>query len=839
MDNLRQGVKEYQASVKDNFALVLPVYNYGDKAASGKISQYADVALKKASKTIQKHSMVFNRKENVNWIDDAYLLMGEAYFYKQDYGMARRTFEFIIKTYNENPIKYDAMLWLANSNIQLGDYNRAEPMLDMLQNKINTGDAPEKFETGLNLSYAQFYILQKNYDAAVPYLNEALQLKPDSKMKTRIMFILGQIAQKNGDCDRASAYYKSVLKRNPSFDLEFNSQINLAQCYSAQSGDKEYITKKLNRMLKEDKNKEVLDQIYYALAQISLKDADTAGVITNLTRSVSASKGNDYQKAISSLQLADIYFGYKNYKLSQAYYDSTMQFLPKDYANYKEIEKKTNTLTDLVTNLETIQLQDSLQKLASMTEAQQLKVIDGIISKILAEEIKKQQEEMQRRESQNANLFGQDQPAIPSVGDKSGKWYFYNPTAMSNGFTNFTRKFGRRKLEDLWFLSDKTVTSFEHPEGEDTTALAGDTTLKKKALGKKDDPKSRDYYLKDIPDTPERIAASNVLILDAYYKTGFIYADGLGDYANGIKSFETLLERFPGSKYEVPTDYELFILYSNLQNDPKSDMYRNLILTRYPESDYAKLLVNPSYFSDLQSKASEASKLYEETYTAFTNQQYYMVLNNADIARASYKNDSVLMPKFDYLRALALGKIEVVDSLVIALQNIIKTYPKSDVKPLAENVLSYLNTKQGPQGQGSTPGQGTPEEPELKLYTYFPNSIHFYVLIVDGSKEDVNALKVKISDFNNKTFSTEELQVNSLLLDNNQELITVSNFDGADQATNYYRLIKTSKYIFTKLDNDGDYADFVISVENYPIFYRNKNISQYEKFFEKYYPVNN
>ena len=298
---------------------------------------------------------------------------------------------------------------------------------------------PKNTETALNLSYAQFYILQKNYDAAVPYLTEALELKPDSRTKTRCLFILGQIAQKNGDCVRASAYYKSVIKRNPSFDMEFNSQINLAQCYSAQSGDKEFIIKKLNRMLKEDKNKEVLDQIYYALAQISLKDADTAGVITNLTKSVSTSKGNDYQKAISSLQLADIYFGYKNYKLSQAYYDSTMQFLPKDFANYKEIEKKTNTLTDLVTNLETIQLQDSLQKLAAMTPAQQQLVIDGIISKIIAEEMKKQQEEMERREAQS-NIFGQEQPAIPSVGDKSGKWYFYNPTAMSNGFYEFYKE---------------------------------------------------------------------------------------------------------------------------------------------------------------------------------------------------------------------------------------------------------------------------------------------------------------------------------------------------------------------------------------------------------------
>ena len=354
MDNLRQGLKEYQAGLKDNYALVLPVYQYGDKAGATKVSQFADIGIKKASKAITKHSMHFNRKEYVRWIDDCYMLIGKCNFYKQDYPMARRTFEFVIKTYNENEIKYDAMLWQAKANIQIGDFNRAEPMLDLLQSKITKGDAPDKYETELNLVYAQFYILQKNNDAAVPYLNRALELKPPTPMRIRCEFILGQIHQINGEFTEASAMYSSVVKHAKSYDMEFNAKINLAQCYDASSGNREFIVKKLAKMLKDDKNKDFQDQIYYALAHIAMKDSDTATAIDFYKKSVSSSKTNNYQKAISSLELADIFFETGDYTISQAYYDSTMQFLPKDYPNYKELSKRTLTLTDLVKNLQVI-----------------------------------------------------------------------------------------------------------------------------------------------------------------------------------------------------------------------------------------------------------------------------------------------------------------------------------------------------------------------------------------------------------------------------------------------------------------------------------------------------
>jgi len=828
MDNLRQGVKEFMPTVKDNFSVVLPVYNYGDKAGSTKINQYADIGIAKASKAIQKHSMEFNKKEYVRWIDDSYMLIGESYYYKQDYGMARRTFEFVIKTYNTNLIKYEAMWWFAMSNVQLKDFKRAEPVLDMLQSKIRQGEAPVTIECPLNLAYAQFYILQKNYSAAVPYLEHALELNPPGEMKTRCMFILGQIRQMNGEYAPASSMYKSVIKRNAVYDMEFNAKINLAQCYDTQSGDKAFIENKLRKMLKDDKNKDFLDQVYYALAQVSLRDGDTITGIGYLIKSVATSVTNNYQKAISSLALADIYFKIPDYQLSHAYYDSTMMFLPKDYPNFLEIQRKTATLTDLVTNLQIIQREDSLQALASLSDEERIRIIDGIINQLMLDEQKKKIEELERQQNQNLSLNQQTMQSV--AGPREGNWYFYNTAALSNGYSTFAKKWGRRKLEDLWFLSDKNIISFEDLTLTDTTSMPGDTTFKIN-MARASNPKNREYYLKSIPLTPELLETSQNRIIDAYYNCGFIYIDGLKDYKHSIESFESLLERYPGNRHEIPSCYELYVLYKDLENQPKSDYFRNLILTQYPETDYAKLLINPDYYKEILAKKTQATKLYEETWLAFNNQQFYMVLRNADQARLSYSHDTLLMPRFEYLRALALGKIEIEDSLVAAMQYLIQKYPKSEVRPLAINVLDYLSKQRNVQGLPLIPDSTNSGDPALKLYTYYPKSIHFYVLIVDGSQIDESVLKIKISDFNSKYFNLDNLQVNSLLLDNQREMITISNFYDGQHAMDYYHSIKGSDYVFKRLENTGGYLDFVISVENYPVFYRNKNTDLYQRFF--------
>jgi hypothetical protein len=215
-----------------------------------------------------------------------------------------------------------------------------------------------------------------------------------------------------------------------------------------------------------------------------------------------------------------------------------------------------------------------------------------------------------------------------------------------------------------------------------------------------------------------------------------------------------------------------------------------------------------------------------------------MVINNYDIARTKYPSDSALFPKFEYLKALSLGKIEVEDSLVSAMQHIIKKYPTSEVKPLAQKVLDFLAKRQTQPGNAnpSIPDStGALPVPAEKLYTYNANAVHFFVLIVDDKLVDVNALKIKISDFNTKFFDLDNLQVNSILLDGTKEMITVNNFENAEKALGYYLSINDSKYIFTKLESSGGYDDFIISSENYPVFYKNRDVKQYKQFFDKNY----
>jgi hypothetical protein len=191
------------------------------------------------------------------------------------------------------------------------------------------------------------------------------------------------------------------------------------------------------------------------------------------------------------------------------------------------------------------------------------------------------------------------------------------------------------------------------------------------------------------------------------------------------------------------------------------------------------------------------------------------------------------------MRALALGKIEVVDSLVIAMNKVIKDYPYSKVKPMAENVLAFLGTQKDSKGQPIATDSITVVDNTAKLYKFDPNAVHFYIMIVKEELVDVDALKIKISDYNSKFHDLENLMVNSLLLDNGRQMITVNNFDNSETAMNYFVGILSSKYIFTKLENAGEYFNFVISVENYPVLYKNKDILQYIRFFEKNYPVPN
>ncbi len=824
-ESYRDGVKQLEKTAKDNYTEILRFYNFGTEAEAQALNPYMDKAIEKAALNIQNHSMFFNRKEYVRWIDDSYFLIGLGYFYKQDYNKSKRTFEFITNEYKKNAIRYDALLWMGNSYLQQKKYKRAETVLDNLKNEINKNpDVSESVKKSLPLVRADLYIVQKKYGAAKEQLLEALFLNQKKKSEARVKFILGQIYQSEGELYKASEYYKQVVKMNPPYEMAFNAAINLAQSYDTRYGmDSKSIIRNLEKMLKEDKNKDYRDQIYFALADIATKDGQDTLAIHYLKLSVATSKINNYQKAASSLKLGDLYFIVPNYKLSQAYYDTAMQVLPKDYPNYDKIKDKTTYLTELVTNLIVVETEDSLQRLVAMNEEDRNSVIDKIIEDLIA----KEEQEKELEELQLALGLVSQEGSNQIGGPSNGGWYFYNPTAITFGAAEFKKKWGNRKYEENWRLSNKQAI-YEPTEIELTEE--SDTLGKDSTIVVSNDPHKRDYYLQNLPFTPEKLAISDSLIENALYNLGFIYKDKLEDDPKSIESFDTLLQRFPGFSNRLEVYYQLNRLFTKAENPEMAEYYKNLIVENFPESDYAKLLLDPNYFKELEAQKNLAYNLYGETYDHYQSGRYFTVYSNSNRALKEFAGPPDILAKFEYLRALSLGKIEVVDSLKLALENLVAKYPDSEVIPLAQNILNYL------KDPGDT--TSTKKEPEevidVSIYEFNPNSKQIFALVIDDENININALKVRISDFNQKFYSLENLSITNILLNSSTHFVMVGNFASIKDAMNYYNAIMANDYVFANLNKES-FSSFSIAQENYPVFYKDKDVKKYLAFFKKNY----
>ena len=833
-ESLKDGVAELGKNVRDNYTRTLFVANYGTDADAAKLNAAMDRAIAKASIVIQRHSMFFNKRERVKWIDDSYMLIGKAYFYKHDYTAAKRTFDFVMRQYSYNDIQYDAMLWQARTLLQQKKYSDAGSMLDLLQSKIETENVQFSVIKEIPLVYADYFILQKNNSPAKDYLLKGIELNRSKKIQARLYFILGQIADQEKDQERATDYYSKVIKSSPSYEMAFNARINMANSFDINTGDKRSIEKGLTKMAKEFKNKDFRDQIYYALAQLAFKENNDTLGIHFLRLSVAASMKNDFQKTTSALKLADIYFERQNYRMAQAYYDSTMQFLPKDYPNYEELTAKTATLTALVTNLEIVQTEDSLQRLAALPEAELAKVIDRMIEDFRkAEQLRKEKEAQEQLDGSMGGNLAKTMEDPSKLG--SGGWYFYNTSAMSFGFTEFLKKWGRRKLEDNWRLSNKRPVYSDESIAATTPS---DSTQSDSTKNFSTDPASRKTYLQNIPLTAEMMKASNDRISAALFNLGFLYQEGLGDVPKSIASFEDLLKRYPKDSNALKTSYQLYRTYKAIPDSAKADMYRQMIVNNYPESDYARIITDPNYNVELQAKKNRVSTLYSETYRAFTKAQYKTVIIYSNEAIATY-NDKILLPKFEYLRALSLSKTENTDSMLVALAKLVKAYPTSEITPLAQSILASNAKSPALANLNIEP---LPVSDSLNvsdtllpgLYSYSPNSSHFYVLLLDSKTANVSAIRIRVTDYITKNFSTDNLSLNTIVLDGGWQMITVSSFRNLDKAMNFYQAIKPDTYVFAKLSEES-YKQFIISTENYPIFYRDKNPDGYVKFFKRKY----
>ena len=807
-ESIKSGLKKLNKNHTDDYTNIISVFPVGDLKKEQKAKSYMDKAIKKGSVVIQRHSIKIKGKEHCKWIDDNYLMVGKAYFYKGDFKEAIKTFSFIKNEYNKNEIRFEAALWLIRSHVQQKDFTSAELELEeLLKNK----KFPKKLEKELTVIAVDFYIQKKDFNSATSELLNATKLIKRKRRKARLHYILAQLYQHSNNYSLAQKHYEIVLRSNPEYEMAFNAKINLARSLEKGNPDSKKMKDKLLKMTKDDKNKEYLDQIYYTIAEMETNNGDTASAIENYSLSAINSIQNNPQKSLSFLALGKIYFKKSMYKSANTNYDSTIVYMDEDFRLYKETYERHLVLKDLVSNINIVEMQDSLQVLAKLPKYDQNNIIAGIIKEVIEKEHQAAEEQRLKQQMQYESVINRGRDEQFGARTSGGKWYFYNPATLSFGMSEFRKKWGTRKLEDDWRRKDKKISSSFELDSTATDSVSKIT----------ENTKDPNYYLKQLPKTKEDFEKSNSQIKEALYQIGLIYKVSLKEINLSTDNFAAIFIRFPSDKqYAALALYNMYINYSEA-NSPKTKTTKETLLKKYPNSIYAKMVTDPNYNSEALTNKELAEKSYKEIFDFYKGGMFdQVIIKTKNITKDEYKNKLLL------LRALSFLEKEEVEKAMILLNKISKEDEKAfeEAKYISQAIRDPSKMKKANEIAAS----GSP-------YLYRSNNQHMIILVLPKDV-DVTYLKTVISDFNINNIGNEAFEISALLLGLEQHLLMIKPFDNIEESMVYYNLFVDEKTVMGLL-NKSPHKIMSISLENFQEFYKNKDVEGYYNFFTKNYSI--
>jgi tetratricopeptide (TPR) repeat protein len=833
-ESFRKGLRTIDNQFQYDFTRPLPVFLYSDPDLASSIRSDMDRAIEKASKVITTKSITakpdikgspskrqeefLTRKEYNHWVMESYLLMGKAHFYKQDYPSALRTFLFMLTDYGSHPINYQTKIWLSRTYIETGKWREAMIQIEALQ---NNPEFPQKLSGELNATLADFHLKQDQVPRAIPYLQKALEASRGKKTKTRYTYLLAQLYTHIGDASTSASFFSKVLKMNPPYEMVFNARISMALSDDRRAGNDEKKASELKKMLRDEKNSDFEDQIYYALGNIAFRSGQQADAMEYFEKSLRAGDPNSPQKVMTSLTLADIALRRPDYVKAAEHYEKAASIIKPDYPGYESILKQSQMLGNLAKNIREFRLQDSVQVLAQLSETERNRMIDQIIAEIREEENEKRMAEAaERRLQQERYMRTSPVSRMQQERGTSGGWYFYNQTTVNFGITEFEALWGTRKLEDNWRRSKRQTTG-------DMLAIDAEGTApqEENAGGPAASPTSREYYLKDIPLTPEQLEKSHEKIRTSLFNMGIIFKTDVKNFDQANWSLEELNKRYPGHSREPETLYELHEVNQAMGNPARANQFKNQLISSYPATFYANLLSNPDYINELRQREELVERLYQESYQNYQGNNHAEVIRKTSAALEAYPDHS-LAPKFMFLKAIATNRLGDAVAFRALLNEIQQKFPGTDISENSREILAMLDTERPEIAR-----QVLIEE-AVELYTLNTGETHYVICVVENRDTYINQLVFNIINFNidhfnrlNLTAATEELSPEKLI-------IRISEFAELIQAFEYYSKALADEE-FSRDVPQGVFELMIISESNYTIFSGDKSVEKYKEFFEQ------
>lgn len=719
---------------KDVYSELLPVYITGNKNTVTLGKSNYDRAIEKCQKAIKQHTITkrpkwtknrpktqkdrewLSQKEYNPFLYHAWFLMGESQFRQGNYMEAASTFSHIQRQYITKPnIVARARVLEAKCYAELEWFYDAEDILRRAErDSFPTSYLPVKAQV-----YADMQVRQKQLEQALPNLQQAIKKELRPLEKTRLYFLMGQVCHRLGQQEEAYKYFTKAIRRNPPYDLEFNARIQRTEAMA--KGRSKQMIRKLRAMAKKDKNKDYLDQVYYAIGNIYLSVNDTAHAIEAYEEGREKATRSGLEKGILLVHLGQLYWNKEKFVKAHKCYTEALGLFDREHEDYKQIDERTKILEELYPHANAVELQDSLQALARMDSTERMAVIKKII-----EDFKKKEKEQQRQAAQKeqdkksgagTTVPGANLPGAQPGGQQAG-FYFYNPASVSAGKNEFIRKWGDRKLEDNWRRANRTVLNDFNEEEADSTAAVenadgaaasgvdvpggagvvgtagttagGDATTTdtemseedKKAAERAADPHYPEYYLKDIPFTEEQMAASNAALSSGLFGSGVIYKDLMENMPLAERTFKRLLTDFPDFDQTDEVYYNLFQLYSRTERRDDADIFRQKLIDEYPENIHGKLIADPDFeFKGRYGKQIEDS-LYTEAYTAYQNSDYGTVIQNSEKTATDYP-EGTNRARFMFIEAMSRLETGERDGFMTRMKEIVEKFPESTVSELA------------------------------------------------------------------------------------------------------------------------------------------------------------
>lgn len=780
--------------------------------------------IEKMQKSIQLHSIkkkprkktgsakekAFRAREEFNpFLHNSWLTMGKGQYMNGDFLGAASTFFYISKHFTWLPKTVtEARLWMALSYLAMDwDYEAENALHPVKEKDLVNNDLRNLY----NLAYADYYLHTKNWEKAVKPLEYAARHAKGSQ-KNRLWFLLGQTYTQLGKKkDAYNAFKKAGSGAATDYRTKFNARIKQSEVFQGTNIKKE--VRALRNMTHYARNTEFLDQIYYAIGNLYISRKDTAEAMKNYRLAVEKSTRNGIDKALAQLALGNLYFLQGDYVKAQPCYSEAVPQLPETYPDYKMLKKRSDVLDELATYAGNVHLQDSLLTLSKMTPEEQRKACQKLVDELIERE-KKEAEEAAREEylanQQGAddNIKRNDAPANTMINNGDKSWYFYNSMTKNQGKTEFQRRWGARKNEDDWRRRNKSVFSLDEESGDDESdnegeGLPNDTTsmspeekeAAKKQLDAAADPHNVEYYLAQIPKTPEEIQTCHDVIQEGLYNMGIILKDKLEDFPAARKEFNRLLESYPDNIYRLDVYYNMYLMAVRSGDVAQAERWRQMILANFPDSPYGQAMLDPNYFENLRKMFRVQEAKYQEAYDAYLDNSNSRV----HALTAEMERDfplSKIMPKFVFIDALSYLTENDLPKFKERLEYLLEKWPDTDMTPMAGSIVRGLRQGREPnKGSSNSRGMiwsmrlsndsvpmnadGTPANFEND-----PNSPQYLVLAFPRDSVSSNQLLYDVARFNFSSFVVRDFDLEQMSF-GNIGLLIVKGFENVKQLEHY------------------------------------------------------